>query len=123
MTEDIFEHYLELLRHHHPDGWELHLLLDSYNAHRMQSVKKTAARLKIKLHFIPAGMTNAFQPLDLRAFKVLKSHARRLFLQHLNRTPEALGTKSDAAEDFVTVWAAPTLTTIEEAWDVDLIPQ
>jgi hypothetical protein len=81
-------------------------------------VKDTAARLNIKLYFIPPGMTDAFQPLDRKVFGVLKAYAKRLFLQSITRNPGMMRTKSDAAHDLVTAWSNSSVTTIEEAWNI-----
>jgi hypothetical protein len=118
MTEVTFEEYLELLRQHYSDGSELHLLLDSYSAHRTQNVKETAARLNIKLYYIPPGMTDAYQPLDRKIFGVLKGYAKRLFLRRMTTDPGGGRTKGDAVQDLIAAWAELSPTTIEKAWEV-----
>jgi transposase-like protein len=118
MTEDTFEQYLGLLRHHYADGSELHLLLDSYSAHRTQNIKDTAARLGINLHFIPPGMTDQFQPLDRKVFGVLKASAKSLFFRRVNKNPDVKRTKSDAVQDLISAWTNLADTTIEKAWDI-----
>jgi hypothetical protein len=118
MTEDVFEQYLELPRHHYPDGSEFHLLLDCYSAHRTQNIKDTATRLNITLLFIPPGMTDVYHPLDRRALEVLKASAKRLFRRHVDRNPAMRRSKSDAVQDLVAAWEGLRDTTIEEAWDI-----
>jgi hypothetical protein len=57
----------------------IHLLLDSYSAHKTAVVRETAARLGIRLYLMSPGLTVEFQPLDRIVFGVLKSHAKHLF--------------------------------------------
>jgi hypothetical protein len=40
------------------------LICDLYSSHRAASVKRLAQDLIIEIHYIPAGATDVFQPLD-----------------------------------------------------------
>jgi hypothetical protein len=55
MTDETFEQY--------SDAWEFHRGFDSSMADRTQHAKERAARVNIKLYFIPSGMIDACQPL------------------------------------------------------------
>ena len=64
MNDNAFQFYLKKLREHFKDDDELHLLIDLYPAHITDGVHEDATALNIKLHIIPAGMTDKYQPLD-----------------------------------------------------------
>jgi hypothetical protein len=55
---------------------QIHLLIDIYPIYIQEAAKQLAAELGIILHFIPAGLTDQFQPLDRRVFGCLKSSVR-----------------------------------------------
>lgn len=63
MTEHTFSQYLFLIREYMGNS-EVHLILDIYSAHRTNQMKQIAAANNIHLHFIPAGMTDIYQPLE-----------------------------------------------------------
>jgi hypothetical protein len=117
MTEVTFVDYLHHLRESYPDGSELRLLLDCYSAHRTDAVRATADLLNIRLHFIPPGMTDEFQPLDRRVFGILKSYGKMLFLRRLT-TCVGRRTKQNAVQDLMAAWEHLLPTAIEAAWDI-----
>jgi hypothetical protein len=87
MTSDTFGDYLRLLRAHTPTDRTLYLVLDMHSSHRTPAVKDMAASLNIDLHFVPAGLTDALQPLGRTIFGALKSHTRRLFRCQVRDSP------------------------------------
>ena len=111
-TSESFQLYLLHLRELFCDD-PLDLILDVHSSHRTQEVKTLAQNLGINLHYIPAGATDALQPLDRRVFGALKSSARRLFRQRreVNRT------LVDACEDLRIAWENVGSDVLEEAWD------
>jgi transposase len=80
----------------------IHLSLDSYSASQMNAIRETAASLGITLYFIPPGLTDEFQPLDWIVFRVLKSHAKRLFHERFRANPYQRRTKMDAVVHMLT---------------------
>jgi hypothetical protein len=50
-------------------------------------------------------MTDIYQPLDRKVFRVLKAYAKRLIMQRANNNPAATRTESDAFQDLVATWA------------------
>ena len=50
----------------------IYLILDMYKAHRNKEVIQTAHDNNIELLFVPPGMTDKLQPLDIRVFGALK---------------------------------------------------
>jgi hypothetical protein len=61
--------------------------------HRSQECKALADHLASKRHFIPAGYTDLFQPLDCCGFGALKSTGRKKFNDGLAANPEKPVTK------------------------------
>jgi hypothetical protein len=117
MTQITFEDYLRDLRSYYPDGHDLHLLLDCYSAHRTADVRATAESLNIRLHFIPPGLMDEFQPLDGKVFGILKADGKILFLRRLT-TFVARRTKQNAVQDLISAWERLQETSIEAAWEV-----
>lgn len=111
-TSDSFQLYLLHLRELFCDE-PLDLILDVHSSHRTEEVKTLARNLDISLHYIPAGATDAFQPLDRRVFGALKSSARRLFRERKS-VERSL---ADACEDLRTAWENLGSDVLEEAWD------
>lgn len=111
-TSQTFQEYLIGLRGAMGVG-PIHLLLDSYSAHRTAAVRATAADLEITLHFIPPGLTDEFPPLG-----VLKSHAKRLFHERFRLNPSAQRTRKDAVSDMLSAWELLGESAIETAWNI-----
>jgi hypothetical protein len=76
----MFQDYLAKLRSAVGEG-AIHLLLDSYSAHRPEAVKQAAVKLGTSLHCIPPSLADEFEPLNQALFEVLKAQAKRLFQQ------------------------------------------
>jgi hypothetical protein len=76
-----------------------------------------AEGLNIRLHFIPPGMTDEFQPLDRKVFGILKAYGKLLFLR---QTTTFVGrrTKQNAVQDLMAAWERLQPTSIEAAWDI-----
>ena len=87
MTGPLFLSYLRFLRSQFSDGKTLHLVVDAYAAHRTQVARELAASHNIKLHYLPAGMTDLFQPLDRRCFGCLKATAKHYVWEFLRENP------------------------------------
>ena len=64
---------LQFIREQFKSNVLIHLIIDSYSSHTSQKVKNKAAELNIQLYFIPSGLTDILQPLDLSIFAPLKS--------------------------------------------------
>lgn len=117
-TETTFYEYLLFLRQHFNDEDPIHLVLDSYKAHRCQSIIDLAETLNIKLYFIPPGMTDEFQPLDRNVFGCLKATARYLFRKEYNQSKEKKFTKLHAAQCMVWAWEHLQSHIIQESWSI-----
>lgn len=73
MTTNCFLEYLEFLRDQFNSNVRIHLIIDSYSSHKTERVKQKANELNIVLYYIPSGMTDILQPLDIAVFAPLKS--------------------------------------------------
>ena len=111
-TSESFQLYLMHLRELFFDD-PLDLILDVHSSHRTEAVKTLAQSLGISLHYIPAGATDALQPLDRRVFGALKSSARRLFRER----KEVDRTLAVVCEDLRIAWENLGSDVLEEAWD------
>lgn len=73
MTTDCFIEYLQFIRNQFNQNIKIHLIIDSYSSHKsIRSILK-AKELNIDLIFIPSGLTDILQPLDVAVFAPLKS--------------------------------------------------
>lgn len=109
-----FYDYLNHLRSQFEDG-EIHIILDVFSAHRSVETKKAAEELGIHLHFIPAGYTDLFQPLDARIFAILKSYIRHMIRNYLRE--DKIITKKDACNFFIRAWEKLTPAEIQESFN------
>jgi hypothetical protein len=116
-TSETFQTYLGKLRTFMGEG-PIHLLLDSYAAHRTNAVKKTATALDITLHYIPPGLTDELQPLDRSVFGALKSRAKHLFHERFRLNPFERRTKIHAVQDMVSAWSHLGEATLVAAWEI-----
>ena len=74
-----FYQFLSDIKSHYEYNKEIHDILDLYKAHNNDEIKEAAATLGITLHFIPAGFTDKFQPLDAMIFAIIKAYIRHMF--------------------------------------------
>ena len=73
MTSNCMLEYLQFIGDQFYPDTVIHLIIDSYSSHASQKVINKAEELNIILYFIPSGMTDILQPLDLSIFAPLKS--------------------------------------------------
>jgi hypothetical protein len=118
-TSETFSKYLVALRLFLT--WEFgqfHLLLDLHSSHNNDNTKSWALSLDIVLHFIPAGMTDRYQPLDIGVFGPLKAKARAYFRER--KTEDGMvqtqRTKREAALDIMRAWENLSNETLKGSW-------
>jgi hypothetical protein len=87
----MFPHYVDWLIEHYsgwiPRGRRRHLILDRYSVHRSDDIKRYAKRRGIQLWFIPGGFVDERQSLDRAVSGAIKAMFRRIFEEHLPRSP------------------------------------
>jgi hypothetical protein len=69
-------HTLRELPQYADQSRPVHLILDTFSAHRCQEVRDVARSLNIVMHFIPAGATHSMEPLDRYVFGAMKASCR-----------------------------------------------
>jgi hypothetical protein len=114
---ETFQTYLSNLRAVMGEG-SIHLMLDSYSAHRTSAVKESADRLGITLRYIPPGLTDEFRSLDRVVFNVLKARAKRLFHERFRINTFGRRTKQEAVQDMVTARTLLGDAAIDAAWEI-----
>ena len=117
-TIETFKTFLNGLRAFYgfDDPHPIHLVLDAYQAHLSATIREEAENLNIKLHFIPAGMTDFIQPLDVSIFGPLKRIATRLFQIRVKKNPDAKQSKRDACQDLICAWEKISPRMIQEGF-------
>ena len=118
MTTTCFKEYLSMLREQYKGGEELYLILDSFSVHKSAAVQEFATGLNIHLLFIPAGMTDKLQPLDVRIFGVLKSIARSYLVREMQELADQKIGMPKAIQILVRSWEQLSSETITSAWSV-----
>jgi hypothetical protein len=99
-------------------GNPIHLLLDVYPVHVQQHAKELMRDLGIALRFIPAGMTDQYQPLDRRVFGRLKSSEGSSLMRMPRCGRSGRIKKHEAVEQLIKCWDRLAESVVEEAWSV-----
>jgi len=115
-TEETFIRYLQRLRQYFDDGEPIWLLLDCYSAHRTDNAKAYAADIGVNLLFIPPGLTDELQPLDMAVFGMMKGVCRRLLREQLAAHPELRLTRAHGAAFLVRAWEQVSPAVLGMAW-------
>ena len=116
-TNETFQEYLHFISNYY-NGQPLHLLLDLHSSHRGDQIHLLAAKLNITLHYIPAGQTDKYQPLDRKIFGPLKATARHLISIKLSENMEDKITKKDAVSNLIFSWEHLNMDNVVESWDI-----
>ena len=93
------------------------LILDQYTSHKNIQIKKLAELLHFKLHFIPSGLTDSFQPLDRYVFGALKAASRAEWYKRYAINPEKGCDIVDACLILLKCWSNLSSATCKKAWD------
>jgi hypothetical protein len=86
---DVMEDYLQRLRIYYGatfDGYqnyevgvtEIDLIWYCFSAQSNAEIREIAVKFKLNLHFVTAGGTGDYQPLDVRVFGALKATAKKM---------------------------------------------
>ena len=98
------------------DLHEIHLILDCYAAHRCTPVKELAKNLNITLHFIPPGLTDLLQPLDLAVFGALKAEYRAIYRFEMSQRDDKRMAKADFAAFLILAWELVSVEAVRSGW-------
>ena len=117
-TKETFKDYLIGIREFYNFCEEtIHVICDGYKAHISDEVIEFAHLNNIQLYFIPHGFTDQLQPLDVKIFGILKSTARRLFMDRYRQNPYQKRSKLDACQDMVYAWEKIDMETIKQSFE------
>lgn len=120
-TNEVMRRYIDFIVYYfqtvkYEDNPEIHIVLDVYASHHSDETKQYAADKGVFLHYIPAGCTDLFQPLDRVIFAIVKARARYYFrLRFQNSANMKFGIK-EASEDFAMAWNMITEKDVMKAW-------
>ena len=114
-NDETFYSYLNFIKSQFNQDQEIHIILDIFSAHRSENTKKIAEELGITLHYIPAGFTDLYQPLDTTIFAIIKA-----FISHMLRSSLKEGknlTTIDACRFMIAAWEKLKPDIIQESFD------
>ena len=114
----IYDKYYEGHPNYEVGHTTIHLIIDCYASHRHEVAKNIASELNICLHFVPAGATDEYQPLDIRVFGALKAMARKAWYQVLYQDPAIVPTRSKAAFILAQCWNDLSQDVLDSAWSL-----
>ena len=89
-----FYDYLSHIRSQYEGNEEIHVILDRFSAHKCDETLDAAKQLGIVLHFIPSGLTDIYQPLDVKLLAFLKAYIKHMLRQFL-REEKTMNKKLD----------------------------
>ena len=117
-----FLRFLEWLRNlpQHRHGRTLHLVLDCFSVHRADDALAAADELDIKLHFVPAGLTDQMQPLDRYVFGSLKAIYHRIYREGLARGAFTKVGKKNFLALLIASWGQVPSGAIVKGWSIFL---
>ena len=118
MEQECFEQYLKWLRQMHYDDDPIYLIIDQYPTHKTEQSKTLAQSLNIQLYFIPAGVTDKYQPLDRQVFGCLKNIAKSKIHDFLHEQPGAKIGMKNAVSILIWAWEHINPNVLNQAWDI-----
>lgn len=114
-TNHTIYEYLNYIKSLFNDNEEIHVILDIYSAHRSEETKEAAKELGITLHYIPAGYTDMYQPLDVKIFAIIKAYIKHMLRMFLREGKQM--TKADACRNMIRAWEKLEPARIQEAFE------
>ena len=111
---ELNERYKDI--HDYTEETEIDIILDLYASHRNDLIKELAKELHFKLHYIPSGLTDSFQPLDRYIFGCLKSMARAEWYKIYILNPDKKFSIADACAILIKCWNDLSIKTQLKAW-------
>jgi hypothetical protein len=125
----VMEEYLQRLRVYYDETFSTHqnyeagvteidLIWDCFSAHRNAEIREIAVNYNINLHFVPAGGTGDYQPLDARVFGALKATAKKKWYKRYTDDRACPQDKNSAVEILLESWAEVDDRVINSAWNI-----
>lgn len=93
------------------------LLLDQYDAHKTEKVKEYAKSKNIELIYIPVGMTDKYQPLDVSVNGILKTKMRKSYSNFIANNKNKTYTHAKCIEDMMLNYKSISIKTIKHSFD------
>ena len=77
------------------------LLMDQYGSHMTHKVKNHAKNKNINIIYVPVGMTDKYQPLDIQINGILKCKASKSYSKYIASNPNNTYSHSMCITDFL----------------------
>lgn len=129
MNEDIMLLVLDQISEYSKDTKSV-LLLDQYDAHKTDKVKNYAESKNISLVYVPIGMTDKYQPLDVGVNGIYKNKMRQYYTNYITNNTvfdndnkiiegnnKIIYKYTDFINDVINGWNSITTTTIEHSFN------
>jgi hypothetical protein len=113
-----FRHDLVWLRDRFSDNEPILLVLNWYSVHRNPETKQCPEDLGTVLKFVPAGMTDALQPLDCSVFGAMKADRRRMDRLHFPYPGSLSLTKQLVSQFLVSASEQVRASVLDAAWQI-----
>ena len=120
-TTEVMIRYLKWLRSfmnqiYSADDKTIHLVIDTYSVHKSDKIKAIAHEQNIRLHYVPIGFTDLYQPLDIKVFGALKAKARGYWYTNYALNPSEKYSKRSAVKTLLTCWDQLSEDVVKSAW-------
>ena len=87
-----------------------------FSAHKSEEIQEYAKDLGIVLHFISSGLTDLYQPLDVKLFAIVKAYLKHIVRQFLRE--DRIITKQLAYQFMVRAWKKLPLYFIQGSFEI-----
>lgn len=106
------------------------LLLDQYDAHKTDKVKEYANSKNISLIYVPIGMTDKYQPLNIGVNGIFKNKMRQYYTNFITNNTifdennkiiennnKIIYKYADFTNDVINTWKSINITTIQRSFN------
>ena len=92
-------------------------MLDKQRSHLNKKVKNYARKKKIKLLYVPSGLTYKYQPLDVSINGIFKNKAIKMYSDFKSTYPDKKYTCKQCIIDVIKIKKSFKIKTIKNAFD------
>ena len=110
-----FYAFLNYIKSEFDENEEVHIILDTFSAHKAEEIIDSAKELGLVLHFIPPGLTDLYQPLDVKIFAIIKAYLKHMLRTYLRDDREM--SKKEACKCMIAAWEKLPIDAVEESFD------